>query len=531
MSRILTDQEIEDASNKLAAFRQVNAEENFLQRYADLLKGYQQLKSDFEEEKANRERYKQLARNQERNPFVLVVVDGDGYIFGDEFLSAGADGGSRLAQHLHLEIEQSLRKKGLDRCDVMVRIYANLASLSRILSRHGLATADKRSLSPFVANFNRSYGLMDFIDAGELKENADFKIRALINLYAENAQCKHIYAALCHDVGYIGELTKFRGSRDRVTLIRSSGLLFHEQFLKLDLDIEELRGVFRTTPLETPTIPDTKPSITDPTKAAVADLSHRGKSSRETPKPCQFYRSGKCRYGRDCKNAHIDARSTSSVSLSKSIHAFPAGDHESFDSDLPSGYGRFKSPVASSLYPIENKSEYTNILPKKSDIPDGYVAVNKRSQRLDPYLPPPDPMTSARLRDLSNGRKFCNNKQLANACFDEDCNYDHSPLSEDLLPALEWLSRSIPCRNRGSCRDQNCVQGHMCQNTECHQRGGKSKCKLPAAAHGDLTFDHIVPAMPDVTNSQITSYTASTASPVGSHVNQVPSEDNPWDFS
>src|SRR5207244_2804444 len=99
-------------------------------------------------------------------------------------------------------------------------------------------------------NFNRSYGLIDFVDAGEFKEGADFKIRALLDLYAENAQCKHIYFAACHDGGYVADMTKFRGDRNRVTLVRSSGVMFHEQFHKLDLGVEELPGVFRSVPLD-----------------------------------------------------------------------------------------------------------------------------------------------------------------------------------------------------------------------------------------------------------------------------------------
>lgn len=51
-----------------------------LDQYRELLDHYRRLKSDYEEEKESREKYKRLARGQERNPFVLVLVDGDGYI-------------------------------------------------------------------------------------------------------------------------------------------------------------------------------------------------------------------------------------------------------------------------------------------------------------------------------------------------------------------------------------------------------------------------------------------------------------------
>jgi hypothetical protein len=51
-----------------------------LLRYDALLEAYRRLRSDFEEEREARERYKKLARGQEKNPFVLVLVDLDGYI-------------------------------------------------------------------------------------------------------------------------------------------------------------------------------------------------------------------------------------------------------------------------------------------------------------------------------------------------------------------------------------------------------------------------------------------------------------------
>ncbi|KAF4963092.1 hypothetical protein FSARC_8865 [Fusarium sarcochroum] len=60
------------------------------------------------EEREDRERYKQLAREQERNPFALVVVDGDGYIFDEDFLKDGGQGTSRAAKQPNDTIKDSL---------------------------------------------------------------------------------------------------------------------------------------------------------------------------------------------------------------------------------------------------------------------------------------------------------------------------------------------------------------------------------------------------------------------------------------
>ncbi|KAI1434949.1 hypothetical protein GGR50DRAFT_659433 [Xylaria sp. CBS 124048] len=485
---MLTDKEIDDAARKLADFRTRSAEEDFLQQYADLLVSYKTLKSDYEEEKAGRERYKQLARNHEQNPFVLLLVDGDGYIFNDEYLRQGIDGGLRAAHHLNSAIRKSLQAKDLENCHVMVRVYANLANLSRTLAKNGLSTADKRSLSPFVASFNRSYGLMDFVDAGELKENADFKIRSLLDLYAENAQCKHIYFAACHDVGYLSDLTRFRGDRARVTLVRSQGLLFHDQFLRLDLGVEEFPGVFCTISPEAP-IAHTKLNsageLTQPTfslgSSAIAYAAHQSTSSLEHPKICRFYRTGECRYGTKCKNTHVDSKLSASAGLQKPLAGTPVSSRQGHASkEFLNGDDRSRLSENTSLFKL-NQPAYQ--LPKKDDIPDGHVAVNKSLHRLDAYIVPPSPGVFLRLREMSNIRKFCNSKQLANTCSNESCEYDHNPLPEELLPALEVLSRSKPCNKRGACRDPDCVHGHICQIMECHYRGGKIKCKLPETVH------------------------------------------------
>ncbi|KAI1108901.1 hypothetical protein F5Y14DRAFT_434369 [Nemania sp. NC0429] len=543
MSSMLTDKEIDDASEKLAEFRARSAEEDFLQRYADLLVSYRQLKSDLEEEKLTRERYKQLARTQERSPFVLVLVDGDGYIFNDRFLQSGADGGSMAAKYLNDAVEQSLRGKGIDNCEIMIRVYANLANLSRTLSRNGLATADKRSLSPFVASFNRAYGLTEFIDAGELKENADFKIRALLGLYAENAQCKHIFIAACHDVGYLADLTRFRGDRSRVTLIRSSGLLFHNRFFGLELGVEEFPGVFRTVqlPSDAPTS-YTKPNastdlVKGPHPTGPSTTGHttyyQGNGSRDSQKPCPFYQTGKCRFGADCKNAHIDNRTSMSASSARTPFPSQLNNHDDHNNaDATGGFSRARNSAIAPLFESDGPSpnampgrrDLADSLPMKREIPDGHIAVNNALQRLDAYMPVPSPATSAKLRELSINKRFCNSRQLTGFCPNKNCIFEHDPLPEDLLPALEWLSRSLPCLQRRDCKSQACVLGHICQNMECQYRGGKTKCKLPAPAHRGLVFDHYEPAASPVDPVNTTNPTNSptaTSSPNSGYLNHV----------
>ncbi|KAJ4209635.1 hypothetical protein NW759_013282 [Fusarium solani] len=339
----------------------------------------------------------------------------------------------------------------------MVRVYANLVGLSKSLCKNGLCGAEKRSLSSFVAGFNRSYGLADFIDAGELKENADFKLKAILRLYADNAQCKHIYFAACHDVGYVSDLTPYRGNQDRFTLIRTPSLLFHKEFEKLGINIEELHGVFRQTPLTYAASSQSKPNNSS-TKLNLAskNLSNGGTASNDgnansTPSPPSIGDGSK-----PDRNLNSDWRGGSSNSLSKAN--------------------------------IES-------LPKREDIPEGFVAINHVDDRLDALLPTPSADSIKRLKALSAEKRFCNNKQLFDACDNDDCEYEHNPIAEELKPALECLARSVPCSRRGGCRKANCVYGHVCQKADCHHRGGKGYCRFPSkVCLGEYSVSNYVPA-------------------------------------
>ncbi|KAM6513627.1 hypothetical protein FALCPG4_016010 [Fusarium falciforme] len=485
---MLPDETINRAADKLAAYRSNDALSEILDQYQVLIDNYRRLKSDYEEEREGRERYKQLARGQERNPFALVVIDGDGYVFDEHFVGVGEEGGSRAVKQLIDSVKSSLRRKGLENCEVMVRVYANLVGLSKSLCKTGLCGAEKRSLSSFVAGFNRSYGLADFIDAGELKENADFKLKAILRLYADNAQCKHIYFAACHDVGYVSDLTPYRGNQDRFTLIRTPSLLFHKEFEKLGMNIEELHGVFRQTPLTYAASSQIKPNNSS-TKLNLAstNLSNGGTASNDGNAVCQFYSLGKCRYGNSCRLAHIDTKTSSHTSQNSTPSPPSIGNGSKPDRNPNSDWRRGSS----------NSLSRANIesLPKREDIPEGFVAINHVDDRLDALLPTPSADSIKRLKALSAEKRFCNNKQLFDACDNDDCEYEHNPIAEELKPALECLARSVPCSRRGGCRKANCVYGHVCQKADCRHRGGKGYCRFPSrVCLGEYSVSNYVPA-------------------------------------
>ncbi|PVH83053.1 hypothetical protein DL98DRAFT_119911 [Cadophora sp. DSE1049] len=91
----------------------------------------------------------------------------------------------------------------------MVKAYANLYGLAQFCVR------DQRlpsvaALSTFWAGFSRSSPLVDFVDVGPGKEEADSKLRQGLVFYITNPQCTQIMLICCHDGGYVPVLRQIR---------------------------------------------------------------------------------------------------------------------------------------------------------------------------------------------------------------------------------------------------------------------------------------------------------------------------------
>ena len=456
---------------------------DILENYGRLLQDHKRLLSDLEEERDRREFYKQQAKGQDRDSYVLVLIDGDGYVFADDLISKYVDGhrkcteegGLKAADLLDNAIKNDLKTRGLDKCRVEALVYANVAGLSKALARQGLAGQHSRSLAAFATGFTRGRSHFDYVDAGELKEGADFKLKAKFESAIANVQCKHIYFAGCHDVGYVNLLQPYCGRSEqssRITLLK--GPAFHAGFSALGLQIQEpygeFRNIFRATPIEVSHNsgangrgPPQPPPIINP-----ASLNRP-----DTPSPpvCKFYLQGRCSYGKDCKNLHPPKNIANGPVTSSNIRA---------------------------RQDIESQQEKAaRMLPREAPEP-GLIPVNSQDYRLDLYHPTPSSEQLRTWKEHTSKIKVCNNYHLGLGCDTNGCQYDHQPLSAEQLETLRIMNRNTPCKFQGACRKKDCPKGHVCEK-DCRGSAIPGMCKLPGRAHNmDFSVAKWVPAEADI---------------------------------
>ena len=117
---------------------------------------------------------------QARNLFVLVLVDGDGYIFQPKFFQDKESGGAAAAQQLLSDVKTYVKTNLSNSLstdfEVMVNVYANKKGLAKLLTEAAFLYGEVE-LESFFRQFNQSHPLFHFIDCGYGKESADAKLR------------------------------------------------------------------------------------------------------------------------------------------------------------------------------------------------------------------------------------------------------------------------------------------------------------------------------------------------------------------
>ncbi|KAJ3460531.1 hypothetical protein MRS44_011398 [Fusarium solani] len=117
------------------------------------------------------------AQQKEKDPYVAVLVDGDGAKFQDGFLQDPEEGATNAALAIRQHIAEYVKDTDLSGdITIFARVFANVKDLAHSLRLSGIVSYEDKFLK-FVTNFTNARAEFDFVDVGSGKENADSKIR------------------------------------------------------------------------------------------------------------------------------------------------------------------------------------------------------------------------------------------------------------------------------------------------------------------------------------------------------------------
>ena len=111
-----------------------------------------------------------------REKRVVVLIDGDGAIFLPSLIADGKKGGHDAASRLSERIKAHL---GPVQFKLHVYVFHNRRGLMATLKRCGHHDA-AAMFDDFVVGFNQAAERFAMIDAGELKEGSDHKMRGML---------------------------------------------------------------------------------------------------------------------------------------------------------------------------------------------------------------------------------------------------------------------------------------------------------------------------------------------------------------
>ncbi|OHF03726.1 C-x8-C-x5-C-x3-H type zinc finger protein [Colletotrichum orchidophilum] len=435
--------------------------QDLLARHGQLQQAYRDKCDDYNNERESRRMWQTKANNlgrdvatlnkaNESNPFVFVIIDGDGAIFQEALLKKGAEGGAEAGYLLWTEIKnyvtEAYPEAAIEDWNIIVQVILNMDGLAKKLHSSGIIpyTSTERTLTEFGRGFGRAQPLFSFIDVGAGKESADHKIREMLRVMVRITQCKHIFFGPCHDNGYLPVLEPYKLDdkvASKFTLIETTPA--EEGFKHLKFQRVIFKSVFMSEKL-----PDRfqRPSITSmpppPPPSSTITIPTAAKP------PTGPAHTNSANNGAPLRPAAAEPSSVASVAS-------------------PTSSGP-QTPVSSwsTLTRVSTAPKPIDIFSTKKAPQPKYYLLNADSQRIDEPLPKVDPMIEKRFnaRMTETGKKFCNNYHLHGECKNPNCTYIHGDkLSASELVLLKQKSRGIPCSMGSECDDISCTLGHHCR--------------------------------------------------------------------
>ncbi|KAI0899227.1 hypothetical protein F4806DRAFT_457078 [Annulohypoxylon nitens] len=479
-----------EAQNRLNHYYQVDTERQtfihtILERIESDAKKINELELDLEDQKTSRANYQSKAINLEnevrryvqqldKDSFVVVLIDGDGAKFADEYLRDPISGAERAAIRLKQAVRESLRDTGADLEDIpiLVRVYANLNDLSKSLRLSRIIEFDE-DMRLFAERFTNSRAEFDFVNVGKGKENADSKIRRMLSHYYRNWQCKKIFlAGCCHDNGYLHDLRDYTGSIDnKVVLLETTPA--EPGFRSLGFPILRFEDVFRSEPLGNET-KHSLPNIPTRPRSPVQPSPGPGPIARPTqPTPKQTMVISPTQEQRQSP-----VPTSTPVSISTSSPVLPSSTPEQ---QQPSQPPRTSSVISSGnggtsiSYATAGGNDLQNVTvkaPKPKKQPR-VIFYNMDNYRIDPATqhPPRTPAQSSYQAKFQSIKPsvFCNDHYLKGRCkWGVGCDKTHdAELTGPELAIHRYKARTSLCPAGPYCVDYDCYLSHHCPRAPC----------------------------------------------------------------
>ncbi|KAF2633045.1 hypothetical protein BU25DRAFT_487392 [Macroventuria anomochaeta] len=460
-----------------------------LTRYEYLSQQYQALASqsrrDVEGEaawQAEKPMYERMVQQYQRalseNPFVMVLIDGDGMVFCDENIRMGEAGGRRAASQLDTAVRDWIEIEAKDvplTSRVICRIYANVRGLGDVLVRTG-TIKEIEDFEDFVRGFTRAKTMFDFIDVGAGKDRADEKTIDNFKIFSQDYHCRRLLFGCSHGNGYARVLEECSDKPEIVSkVILLEGVPFEKELLPLPYGTKKFPNIFRDSKLvawgHNTFVPGQPRHVSGAGSPAqkVYDIS-TGLPSRFPAPPPQVM------------DSPIPARATAvGLPRTPSTSTIASDGFITTKATPPMNSWAAKAaapPPPASALPAYEPADRNEV-----------IARNRAGQRIDPPCKDYDKTEVDRVKKL----KLCNVHFLRQECpYDMQCTHKHTyQPSRGEIATLRLVARMSPCQNGSGCQDVKCIFGHRCPAPPGRTKvpkGAKScifaeTCKFPIELH------------------------------------------------
>lgn len=356
-----------------------------------------------------------------RNPYVMLLIDGDGMIFNEALVRLGIEGGKQAATELRNAVLEQFPDVS-DQLEIQAKVCANISGLAKAMCRDG-SLENQEALKDFTLGFTQGKASFDFVDVGHGKERADSKIKECLRWHLRNHNCKQILLGISHDAGYapfIDEVVT-PGDRARITILEGPPAV--RELQNTGLTILNFNKIFRAEKLvdrqvNTPAPPNTWAGVTS-TAPAVAIPSPLIAKNGTAPAP---------------------VKNGTTVTV-KSVTPTPAA----------------RAP------PVQNGTP-------------ARPAWNPGPRGLDPAINV-DKNVLQRIKQRPANNKLCNNHYLRGPCIKDECTFEHDhQATDEELKAIAYLTRLNPCTNGQDCEVDPCIYGHHCPSVTMGKDGKSPTC-------------------------------------------------------